>query len=297
MNPLLIALAAVMCFATASTFFAHFSKSISPIFMNTFKAVAALIAFGATALILGQFNFPETRVTFALLASGFLGLMIGDFFMLKAMTELGAARMLMIFGLQPFLLGIGAYVFFNQNVSPLSVLGVMAMILCLFTLSLERFKSTGHWQVRGLIHGLVAILLDAIGVLLTRWSFDHGIVAGLPITSIQVNFIRCLGAVAGFGLYHVFVARIQIVRPFLRQTRWDRAKIILASLGGTYFSLMLYLTAISKGTLSTVSAVTITGPLFAALIECIVKKSWPSWYLLIAFTFFALGFGIFMTPQ
>lgn len=294
MNPFLLALASTLTFSSASILFAHFSRTISPIFMNTIKAVIALVAFGLTAVLLGFVHLPTQSVVFSLLLSGALGLMLGDLFMLKAMAELGASRMLMIFGLQPFLLGVGAYFAFSQKLSPWSFAGVVAMLCCLYTFSLEKYRQTGNWQARGLYHGLIAVSLDAIGVLLTRWSFDHGIIDGIAISPVLVNFLRCFGAVLAFGFYHIAIKKIPLWSTFQKQAPIDKLKLVIGSVGGTYLSLMLYLTAVSKGTLGAISAVTVTGPLFAAMIECIVKKTWPSRYLIVGFTFFVVGFGIFL---
>ena len=70
-------------------------------------------------------------------------------------------------------------------------------------------------------------------------------------------------------------------------------RIILGSLAGTYLSLLLYLTAVSRGKLGVISAVTVTGPMFAGLFECFRSKKWPTPYLLIALIFFGGGFIVF----
>ncbi len=83
--------------------------------MNSFKAFVALIAFWITVFVFKSWINPDIKTIIALISSGCIGLMIGDIFMLHAMKDLGASRMLMIFGLQPFFLGIGGYFLFNQT--------------------------------------------------------------------------------------------------------------------------------------------------------------------------------------
>lgn len=258
--------------------------------MNAFKAVVALIAFGLTLLITQTWITPSGFSWLALLLSGLLGLMIGDTYMLKAMAELGASRMLMIFGLQPFLLGLGAYFLFSQNITAMHFLGVALMLGCLFTFSLENYKKSGKWQLLGLLHALIAVLLDATGVLLTRMSFEN--TPQLP--PLEANFIRCVGACFGFLIVHLFFQKLSLITTFQKQASKDRIKIMVGSIGGTYLSLFLYLTAVSKGNLSVVSAVTVTGPMFAALFESLIHKQVPSRYTIVAFLFFALGFWIFI---
>ena len=287
--PYFFALAATLCFAYASTIFTEFSRKISPFWMNSFKAFVALIAFWITVFVFKSWINPDIKTIIALISSGCIGLMIGDIFMLHAMKDLGASRMLMIFGLQPFFLGIGGYFLFNQTFSPLSFLGVVFMLCCLFTISLETYKQSGSWQIRGLVFGLIAILLDAVGILMTRYGFE----TTPGIDSIQVNAIRCVGAIIGFFLVYFLKGKIEFTPVWKPLTRSEKIRIVVGSLLGTYFSLMLYLTAVSRGQLSVISSVTVTGPMFASAFECFRYKRWPSFYLLVAFMFFIAGFLIF----
>lgn len=295
--PLFYAFGATLCFAYASTIFTEFARKVSPFWMNSFKAVVALIAFWLSIVFLKTWTPPSVPTVVALLSSGAIGLMIGDIFMLHAMKELGPSRMLMIFGLQPFVLGTAGYFLFNQNFSWLNFVGVLMMLGCLYTISLESYKKNGHWQLRGMLLGFVAVMLDAIGILMTRHGFD----ATPGITSIQVNALRCVGAVAGFILLNIFYYpkkdRVYF-RPILKTfSSKDKVRLTLAALGGTYLSLMLYLTAISRGQLSVVSSVSVTGPMFAELFECVRFRKVPSPYLFVALAFFLGGFIIFSFPQ
>lgn len=287
--PYFFALAATLCFAYASTIFTEFSRKISPFWVNSFKAFVALIAFWVTVFIFKSWINPDIKTIIALISSGCIGLMIGDIFMLHAMKVLGASRMLMIFGLQPFFLGIGGYFLFNQTFSPLSFLGVVFMLCCLFTISLETYKQSGSWQIRGLIFGLIAILLDAVGILMTRYGFE----TTPGIDSIQVNAIRCVGAIMGFFLVYFLKEKIEFTPVWKPLTRNEKIRMVVGSLLGTYFTLMLYLTAVSRGQLSVISSVTVTGPMFASAFECFRYKRRPSFYLLVALMFFIAGFLIF----
>lgn len=261
--------------------------------MNSFKAFVALAAFWVTVGLTGSWITPDLPTVLALLSSGCIGLMIGDIFMLHAMKDLGASRMLMIFGLQPFFLGIGGYFLFAQSFSFLNFIGVIFMLCCLYTISLESYKKNGHWHFRGMLLGLIAILLDAVGILLTKFGFN----TTPGISSTQVNALRCVGAVAGFFLlnylYYPKNERVQFRPQWSLLNKNEKLKIMIASIGGTYFSLMLYLVAVSKGQLSVISSVSVTGPMFAGIFECVRSKKLPSLYLLVAFLFFIGGFLIF----
>ncbi len=288
-HPMIFALSATICFSYSSTIFTEFSRSVAPDWMNAFKAVVALVLFLITLLTFNLWITPTTQSLGFLLISGLIGLMIGDMFMLQAMKELGASRMLMIFGLQPFFLGLAGKYFFGQNFSFYNFLGVLMMLGCLYTISFENYKKSGSWQLIGLTHGLLAIILDGIGIILTRQSFE----STQGITPIQVNFIRCIGACLGFLIYHLFINKLTLIKTFKQLPKPKKIKLLIGSIGGTYLSLMLYLTAISKGQLSVVSSVTITGPMFAQIFECVQYRKLPSKLIFISFMFFVAGFWIF----
>ena len=291
--PFFYALGATLCFSYASTIFAEFARKISPFWVNSFKTFIALITFWITVYFLDNWTALNPQALISLLASGCIGLMIGDIFMLHAMKDLGASRMLMIFGLQPFFLGIGGYFLFGQKFSFLNFLGVLFMLGCLYTISLESYKKSGNWQFRGMLLGLIAILLDAIGIFMTKFGF----VSTPGLTSAQGNAVRCVGAVIGFFLinyiYHKKDERISLNPTWRKLTQKEKVKLLIGSVGGTYFSLMLYLTAVSKGQLSVISSISVTGPMFAGIFECVRWRKWPSLYLFIAFIFFIGGFIIF----
>lgn len=289
-HPLFFALAATISFSYASTIFTEFSRSITPEWMNAFKAVIALIFFSLTLFFTNVWITPVETSVYALLASGLLGLMIGDMYMLKAMRDLGASRMLMIFGMQPFFLGLAEMFIFGKDFLPINFLGGALMLGCLYTISFENYKKSGSWQIVGLTYGIVAILLDGTGLLLTKYAFN----TTNGITSIQVNVIRCIGACAGFLLYHYSVKRLPLVNTFKKLPPNKKVRLLIGSIGGTYLSLMLYLQAISMGLMVQVSSITITGPMFAQIFECINQRKLPNRLVFLAFSLFAGGFYIFI---
>ncbi len=289
-HPLFFALGATLCFSYASTIFTEFSRSVSPQWMNAFKAVIALILFTTTLLFFNLWLPPASTSVSVLLASGLLGLMIGDMYMLKAMKELGASRMLMIFGMQPFFLGLAEKFLFGKDFPTINFLGGALMLGCLYTISFENYKKSGSWQIMGLTFGITAVLLDATGLLLTK----HGFNSTPGITSIQVNALRCLGACVGFLVYHFSVKRLPLVNTFKNLPNKQKWRLLIGSTGGTYLSLMLYLQAINKGLMVQVSSITITGPMFAQFFECVQQRKLPNRLILIAFMLFSSGFYIFI---
>lgn len=228
-----------------------------------------------------------------LAASGFVGLCIGDLFMLEGMKILGGSRIVMMFGLTPFYTGIGSYFLF-QSVLPLgAVYGVICMVLCLFLLSLERYKVSGHWHLRGIFMGVIAVFLDNIGLILTKFSFTHN----PNLNSLEANFFRASGALLGFAIIHLFYKRIPLAQEFKALTTGEKTQVLFASFFGAFLSLLLYLKSVSLGHLSVVSSMAGTGPLFTEIFESIRRRKPPHYLWWFAFVSFNVAIYLFVTSN
>ena len=280
------ALASCGCFSLASVVFAHYSKNISALWMNAFKAILALLAFGVAMVFTKDFSIsPGLMAVSLFFLSGLLGLNIGDNFLLKAFATMGAARTLMIFSFQPIFVGIMSYFFLSQGLTWYKAIAIIFMMGCVFTLSYERFYETKKWDFRGPIYALIGVSLDSVGIVLTRAAFEND----PHISIVEGNFYRCLGAVVGFGLMAKFIP-LHLWGNFRKVSFRGKYLVIGASLLGTFVSLWFYLTALSFGHLATVTAIAGTSPLFSAIFESLYTKKWPSRFLIFSFLLFAMGF-------
>jgi len=284
---LFLALGATLAFSSSSLVYAEFSSRVSVLWMNCFKCTIAFLLLVITLPLFGGWHKPEPIVVAEFMLSGLIGLNIADLFLLKAFTKLGAARTLMLYGFQPLFIGVAAHFLFGQSLNPYKFIAVLFMIACLFTMSLEHYRVHKKWAISGLIIALTGVTLDACGILITRTAFE----TTHTVTPVESHFYRCLGALIGFAAMAT-VHPLPLIEGFLRWPKKTRFLLLAAAFGGTYFSLLLYLHAVKFGHLASLAGITITGPMFATTLECLIKQKPPSRYLLTAFAFFAIGFGI-----
>lgn len=283
-------LLANLSFSFGSFYFALFSRKINVLWMNAFKACICLLSLSLVLLLSWQsLKASPTEMTY-LFMSGFVGLCIGDLFMLEGMKILGGSRVVMMFGLTPFYTGIGSYFLFNSVLPLKMIYGVFFMVLCLFLLSLERYKSSGHWHLKGIMMGVLAVFLDNLGLMLTKASFN----LNPELNSIEANFYRVWGAIAGFVLLNFCYRKIHLQREFLKISSQDKVLVILASFMGSFLSLYFYLKSVSLGHLSVVSSMAGTGPLFVEIFESLRTKKAPHplWWL--AFVCFIFAIYLFL---
>lgn len=281
----LMAIGANLTFSTASLFFSIFSVRFSPVWMGTVKVFFAMIAFVIAMFLSGQTSSVPWSAVTLLFLSGLGGLCGGDIFLFKAYTTLGAGRTLVMFSFEPLFLGIYGYFFLGQLFSVNQVLAVLCMVVCIYIFMLERNRLHGSWDFKSFLWAFAGILLDTIGVMLTRSAYE----IAPQMETFQVNVIRCVGALVGFLLVSPKIY-LQFPKDIWKMNARDKVIIIGASVGGCFIALALYLAALKHAHMGTLSAIAITGPVWVAMLESIYYRRWPNRYLVGAFVFFLLGF-------
>lgn len=280
-----MAIGANLTFSTASMFFSIYSKRFNPTWMGTVKVSFAMLAFLIAMLLSGQTNSVPFSALALLFFSGLGGLCGGDIFLFKAFTTLGAGRTLVMFSFEPLMLGLYGYFFLNQVFTVNQTLAVMCMVICIYIFMLERSKLTGSWDVKSFVWAFTGITLDAVGVMMTRSAFE----ISPDLETFQVNVIRCAGALVGFLIVSPKIY-LQFPKDIWNFSYRDKIIIVGASIGGCFISLALYLAALKHAHVGTLTAISITGPVWVAMLESIYYKRLPNRYLVAAFIFFLIGF-------
>ncbi|MCB0408438.1 MAG: EamA family transporter, partial [Bdellovibrionales bacterium] len=184
MTSLYFALASNISFALAIIIYTSMSHKTTVLWTNCVKSLTAVIAFSFTILLTTGWHSLHFTPFFLLFLSGGLGLAIGDQFLLKAFTIIGPARTMVLFSFQPLFMGVMAYILFQQKMATHRWIAIFFLIGCLMIFSYERYRIHRHWGIKGISFALIGVLMDGIGILMTRYSFDHA-----PfITSFEGNF-------------------------------------------------------------------------------------------------------------
>ena len=285
-----LTLSANLIFALCIQVFAHYSRKISPLWMNCFKATVALICFSLAVLLTGgSFDF-SFKVISLLVLSGVIGLAIGDFCLLAAFKELGPGRAMVLVSFHPLITGVLSYLFHGQSIEASKLGAVVFMMACMITFSLESFKMKGEWYIGGALLALAGVCLDSLSMILIK---EVGL--GSQIGDLEGCALRCIGAVA-FFLCLNFFKPIKLWTHYKERTTKGKWAIMITSFFGTFVALLLIFRAVrlTKDNLATLASINISCSVFASLFECIHKKEKPSVYLVVAFIFMFAGLFIFL---
>jgi drug/metabolite transporter (DMT)-like permease len=291
---LVLALLSAILFSGASVLFARYSVSHSSLWMNLMKNLTALAAFCVAALVsvtVGGESLAGLgmRPTGYFFLSGFLGLGIGDWFLFRGYQRIGSARTLLIFSFSPVLLTIEGLVVFHQPLNFGQGLAILLMMACVWTISFEKFRTEGRWEWSGILFAFVGVLLDNLGIVLSRQAFD----LSPGTTAFTANVIRAVGSVIPLLIFAHF-ARERVFRRFGKLEWRDRSLVLFSGFMGSFLSLSLWLTALKIGHIGGLAGVGSFNPIAASLWEWLLLRRRPSPYLVVALLLFLAGFFVLL---
>lgn len=289
-----LALVSAILFSGASVIFARFSVSHSSLWMNLTKNLTALLAFLlaslGSVLLAGESLeglFGAAGLYFFL--SGFLGLGIGDYFLFRAFQRIGSARTLLVFSFSPLFLTLEGFLVFGQQLNFGQGVAILLMMACVWTISFEKFRAEGHWEWKGIAFAFLGVLLDNLGIVLSRQGFD----LSPGTTAFTSNAVRCVGSLLPLLLWAHFTGE----RYFSRLRGLRRPELTLAvfaSFMGSFLSLSLWLTALKIGHIGGLGGIGGFNPIAASLWEWVLLRRRPSPHLLAAIALFLAGFVILL---
>jgi len=290
---LIYAVCGVVAFTSASFLFRAVTHRTSPLWANAFKASFASLAFlvwgGVEALRSGLPTVsPISWVVF--IVSGFLGLNVSDWFMLRSYARMGPARTMIVYRFQPLYLAAMAFVFLGQTLSGQQLFAVLLLIACVLILSHEGKRQHGRWDLAGVGIAFAGMILDGTGVLLSRIGFENA----QGITTSQANIIRCGGALFGFWIISLLnrPKGLALKETFIGLEPKFRFLAVAGSALGTFMGLFLWLKALSTGNVAQVAAMGGLSPAIAVGIESALTRKWPGVHALAALALCLVAVGL-----
>lgn len=288
----LFAFSSVLTFSTAAIGFTYFSQKLSPLWMNVFKClVSFLICVPAVYFLHGKLYWNIEKV-WPLYLSGFIGLNVGDWFLLNAYKRIGPGRSLLLFGFQPFIAGSFAYFAWGEKIYPIQFVAIVFFVCCLFLFSYEKFKQNGEWEFKGLAFAFCGVVLDSVGIILTRHGFDKN----PELSGLDVHYLRILAALVSFVVY-LPVVKVGLLEGLKLLNRNEKILVTVSSFFGTFLSLIFYMQAVKVGKLATVTSILLADPMMSTLFESLWLKTWPTRYLWMALACFLCAMFCLFYPQ
>ncbi len=192
----LAALATAILWSFTSIFFTLASQRIGSYHLNKVRIpLAVFFLAGMLLLKSGRLLPPDVQNEsyYYLIASGIIGLSIGDFFLFSSFVVLGTRLTMLIFASSPILAALMAWMMLGEHLGFLAILGILLTIGGIIWVVSERQPSTQKNQPKirkklfpGVLLALGAGAGQAAGLVLAKAGME-GNLDPLPATFIRMS--------------------------------------------------------------------------------------------------------------
>nr|MBN2277767.1 DMT family transporter [candidate division Zixibacteria bacterium] len=215
------ALGTAFLWSFTSIFFTSASRRIGSYYLNKYRIPFAAVFLAVTLLILTGRLFPEgisNTSYYYLIASGIIGLSLGDLCLFSAFIILGTRLTLLIFAASPIITALIAWIMLGETLGFYAITGIAVTISGIAWVTAERqIKNNtsdrpSSSKTLGIFLALGGAVGQAIGLVLAKAGM------GESVDPLPATFIRMVSAAAAIWLYGLFrgdtIGTIQKARDY-----------------------------------------------------------------------------------
>ncbi|MXN65106.1 EamA family transporter [Stappia sp. GBMRC 2046] len=254
------ALAAALTWAMTGLISAGPAAHLGAIAFNRVRMAMVFVMLAAYATVTGTWQTIGTDQLPAILASGFIGIFLGDTALFLTMNRMGPRRTAILFSLNAPMSVLLGWLFLGEYLPPSALIGALLTFagVVLAIAYGKRRSQLHHWENvkgplwAGILLGLAAALAQSIGSLIARPVMETG------VDPVAVSALRVGTAALGLTLLmRLPLQRFQAANPLT----WKVTSIVaLSGLLGMGVGMTLILFALSGGEVGIVSTLSATTP-------------------------------------
>jgi len=208
------ALSVSFCWAISSSSFEIASRKIGSLEVNILRLFIAFVMLGLYGVCTGGSFVPvgaSSEQWLWLSISGLIGFFLGDLFLFKSLTIIGARLSMLVMTFSPALTAIIGFVLLGEKLKMHHILGIMlivAGILMAFQ-SRSKEKNAAKFSLKGLLLALGGALGQSFGLVFSK----KGIVGYDPFAGTQIRIIT------GFVFFALLVTVLKRWPSLIRSTK------------------------------------------------------------------------------
>lgn len=193
--------------------------------------------------------------------SGFIGFVIGDFFLLKSFTVIGSWLAMLIMTLAPPMAAIFGWIVLDEHLSLLAITGIIltmsGIVIAMFRRDVENRKFTTSKPISGLLFAFGGALGQALGIVFSKYGMGNY----SPFAATQIRIIM---GIAGLILIITFLRKWDsVIKAF--KVRKAMTGITIGSFFGPFLGVSFSLMAIRYTSTGVASTIMATVPIFIIL--------------------------------
>jgi len=266
-----LSLGAAFFWASAVILYKKSGEVFSPVSLNIYKSLVALILISLTMLILEIPFFPDKPLNdWLLLAiSGFFGITLSDLFFFMALNRLGAGLVAIVECLYLPSVIFFSFLLLGESLTTGAMIGGVLIFAAVFVGSLSRTKITDPSAIKpgalsGILMGCLAMVLVAIGIVIIKELLDRTDI-------LWANFVR-VGAGTASLLVYLFCHPKR--RSYLRELRFSKSWLVAlpASVSGNYIALLCWVGGMKYTTASQAAILNQMSTIFIFILAALFLK-------------------------
>lgn len=238
------ALATAVCWSVTPFFFTSASRRIGSFSANVVRLVLACVLLGVAVLVTTAGDTPPPRQTLLFVASGLIGLTLGDAALFEALVILGPRRVSLLGAIAPVVVAVASVPLLGENVTPVAAAGMALTLGGVAWVVVERPADgeTHGSLARGIVLGVLAAAGQGLGAICAKAGLGDApadtVLGGyaaadgtlVSVTALEGTFIRMLAGCAGMLVWAAVRGR---VGELVRSTSDGRAMAMAT--GGAVF--------------------------------------------------------------
>lgn len=253
------ALVTAVSWTAAAMIFERASKMSGVTSVNTFKVAFGSIYLAILAVLLGNnifpFDFPVKSWIF-MSASGFMGFVIGDYFLFNAYVMIGSRVSMLLMSASVPMTVVASYLLFGESIGQWGIYGILLAVsgisLTVVTGKREAVKDIARAEyIKGVSFGLLAAVAMASGTLLTKVGAEN-------VSPVAATQVRILSGLVGFVIFALIFGKTTELQKTVRDFK-SLKMIAIGSIFGPFIGVgaLLYALQHTKaGIVSTISSLT-----------------------------------------
>ena len=271
------ALSSAFFWALAVILFKKSGDNFSPLSLNIYKSVVALVLITLTMLVLGIPFFPDVEPSaWVLLAlSGFLGITLADILFFTALNHLGAGLVAIVECI--YLPSVLFFSFFllGEQLGPTGILGSLLVLSAIFVGSItkkelkQKTKITRRTRYNrdtmvGVISGLLSVVLMALGIVMIKGVLEHTNVFWATLVRVIA------GCITLFAIVIFHPGR----KKYIEELKFSRAWLtaLPASVSGNFIALLFWVAGMKYTTASQAAILNQMSTIFIFILAAVWLK-------------------------
>jgi drug/metabolite transporter (DMT)-like permease len=256
--------------AFAVILFKKSGESVHPIGLNLFKDLFALVLFLPTMWLFGETLWRDAPAAdyALLLASGALGIGLGDTFFFKSLNLLGAGLTAIVDCLySPFIIGL-SLLFLGERLSVLQGVGAALVVAAVLAASLQWGKGllSRRDLALGILYGVLGLAAMAVGIVMIKPLLERS-----PL--LWATEVRVVGGAAALAVILLFHQRRRaIVSSVISTSKRGWGYMLGGSFMGAYLAMALWLAGMKYTHASVASALNQTANVFIFIFAALLLR-------------------------